>query len=568
MANTKSKSKTSTEGMEKKQNYRRRGRKKDSKNGSNDKYTTANNGSGTISSDNDAAWYNRYPELAKDAAQIPFINPLGKYYDLGGNNTINNATTSAWSIPGVFTVKWVPTIGQSLDVNSPVNIISREVYSFVRHANSGHSNYDAPDMFMYILAMDSMYSFYSAMVRAYGLMMMYNGLNRYMPKALVEALGFDFDNLSENMAQFRWTINQFAYKLSALYVPTGMSYFERHIWLNSGVYTDSSSVKAQMYTFKQDAYYVYEASDATDYVATLKYTPVPDKLTVDTAAAFMNRMLDPVLADEDMNIISGDMLRAFGASNLFTVSPITPDYIVIPAYSEEVLSQIQNLTVVGRPVTTITYNTPGMGADIVQRVKTSTFTPGIYQDMRFCFGPYGDDNKWRLDKFSTLGFDKMVTMKDDVPTSDDILVATRLTNMPATSGVEKLQPYADALNSNYLVDSYWQLSTEVVVDLDVTSIKSDNSFYRHSMVQHIAINADAEIALWYITQMSAFDWHPTMYLYQDDTTNTKVKFGGQLLEVNNFTIVNRADLEKLHETSVISEFYIPDVRKLSSSPMK
>lgn len=266
-------------------------------------------GKGTYdSSDNDASWYMRYPELARDASKIPFTTPLGKYPYVESNATNSDLKEGreAFAIPGIMAIKWFPTIGQSDDQNSPVNVVSREVYSFVRHANSGHSNYDAPDLMMYILAMDSLYSFYASMVRTYGVMMLYNGMNRYMPRRLVQAMGFDFDDISQNLAQFRWLINQVAYKLTALYVPAGMTYFERHIWLNSGVYVDSASVKAQTYLFRQSAAYVYNASAATDYAATLKYTEIPSHLTLDKCTQFVNSMLNPILADEDMNIISGD----------------------------------------------------------------------------------------------------------------------------------------------------------------------------------------------------------------------------------------------------------------------
>lgn len=529
------------------------------------------------SADNDASWYMRYPELAKDASKIPFTTPLGKYPFVDTNGIMNNKFKTgdeAFAIPGIMAINWIPTIGQSDDQNSPVNIVSREVYSFVRHANSGHSNYDAPDLMMYILAMDSLYSFYAAMVRAYGVMMLYNGMNRYMPKRLVEAMGFDFDNLSQNLAQFRWLINQVAYKLTSMYVPAGMSYFERHIWLNSGVYVDSPSIKAQTYVFKQSAYYTYSATAATGYVAKLVYTPVPDKLTFAKCANFVNSMLNPILADEDMNIISGDMLRAFGAENLFTVSPISEDYVVVPAYSQEVLSQIQNLTIMGDPDTNWSTNN-GDKADIVQRVQTEDFTPGIYQVLTFS-GAYqakAAGKADRLNAWACTTYDKLVTMLNDNPTSEEVLVATRLTNIGDPFGIAEYQEGSTTYQKVTVTSDF--LSTEVVTRLFIYSIDNEGNPIVRGVDPFILIGSEvrdmpsnAGPRLTTLSLISAFDWHPTIYLMHSNSNDDSVIVDGTLIEFNNFTTVDYNDLSRLHETALISEFYIPDVRKLAAKPLK
>ena len=524
------------------------------------------------STDNDASWYMRYPELANDASKIPFTTPLGKYPKIGVNAENSNVTfgKEAFSVPGIMTVNWFPTIGQSTQENSPINVVSREVYSFIRHANSGHSNYDAPDLMMYILAMDSLYSFYASMVRAYGVMMLYSGMNRYMPRVLVESFGFDFDDLSMNLTQFRWLINQVAYKLTAMYVPSGMSYFERHIWMNSGVYLDSSSYKAQTYAFVQDAYYKYSAVAANNYVAKLEYTPVPEKLTVSKCADFVNSLLNPILADEDMNIISGDMLRAFGAENLFTVSPISEDYVVVPSYSQEVLSQIQNLTIMGEPDTK---KSTGVGekADIIQRIKVDNFTPGIYQELAFT--KYGginlNANRVVANCMYYTTFDKFVTMLSDNPSSDEIMVASRLTNIANIFGIETYTTGNDTTGQTYHLQAAYgcdSLSTEVVIKMMIYTMDSDNKLVSRSVNQYW-LNGESDCEE--LSEISAFDWHPTVYIMDKDSNNEKGTVAkGMLLETNNFTTLDISDLGRLHETALISEFYIPDVRKLAGKPTK
>lgn len=543
---------------------------------SNGKRSNRRNKGDYDSTDNDASWYMRYPELARDASKMPFTVPLGKYPAVTSNapNNLVKLSKEAFSVPGIMAIEWIPTIGQSDSNNSPVNLVSREVYSFVRHANSGHSNYDAPDMMMYILAMDSLYSFYSAMTRVYGVMMLYSGMNRYMPKALVESMGFNFEDISQNMAQFRWLINQVAYKLTALYVPAGMSYFERHIWLNSGVYLDAQNYKAQTYVFKQGAYYKYSASAATGYAAKLLYTEVPSKLTVTKCQDFVNSLLNPILADEDMNVISGDMLRAFGADNLFTVAPISEDYVVVPSYSPEVLSQIQNLTIMGKPDNKNT-TVPGDGANIIQRVKTDTFTPGIYQVLSFIgkYGPRDTVAKDELYAWNCVTFDKMVTMHSDNPSSEEVMVATRLSNISDIFGVADYQEGATNYSKADIGCS--QLSTEVVINLVIYITTETGSLTSLSVAPFMIIGQDirktpgnAISDMEMLSALSAFDWHPQIYLMHSTDNTGTVYVDGSIIETNNFTVIDNNDLMRLHETALISEFYIPDVRKLSSKPVK
>lgn len=544
-----SKSKTAKRSRRNKSN-----RNMDGSNSTNGRTNNANSKSIFGSSDNDASWYTRYPELARDASKIPFTTPLGKYpiVDTSVTSSKFKVGGEAFSVPGIMAINWIPTIGQSDSANSPVNLVAREAYSFVRHANSGHSNYDAPDMMMYILAMDSLYSFYAAMVRVYGVMMLYNGMNRYMPKRLVEAMGFDFDDISQNMAQFRWLINQVAYKLTALYVPSGMTYFERHIWLNSGVYVDSASIKAQTYVFKQSAYYVYNATAATNYAATLKYTPVPSNLTLAKCTKFVNDMLNPILADEDMNIISGDMLRAFGVDNLFTVSPISEDYVVVPSYSQEVLSQIQNLTILGEPDTTRSTNN-GYHADIVQRIKVDSFTPGIYQVLTFVGDSVPQSAKTDDELYAWIcnGYDRLITMLNDNPTSDEILVATRLTNIIDIFGVEETTVAGSKYNRCIFGADI--LSTEVVTGVNIYSVDADDDTVSRSLRPFTLVGASAKkypntlsIEMRTLSLVSAFDWHPNVYLMHSEGDDGSVTLDGTLVEFNNFTPVDKNDLRKLH----------------------
>ena len=55
-----------------------------------------------------------------------------------------------------------------------------------------------------------------------------------------------------------------------------------------------------------------------------------------------------MLSDTDIGVISADILRAYG-SELLVSTPVPLDYAVPFTYSEEVLQQIRNLSILPKP---------------------------------------------------------------------------------------------------------------------------------------------------------------------------------------------------------------------------
>lgn len=534
------------------------------------------------STDNDASWYNTLPELVRDAANFPFSRPLGvRYVPKSEASVTVDSSYGVSSIPGIMRIVWYPTIGNSDNSNSPINIVAREIYSFVRHANSGHANYDAPDLMLYFMAMDSLYSMYSEAVRVYGSMMLYNANNRYYPKALIECMGWEFDDVQRNMAQLRWAINQFAYKLGSLAVPSNMSYFTRHIWLNSGVYMDNNSNKAQTYVFSQGAFYKYNPTVESGFKSRLIFEKRDaKKMTVGKWVTKMNNYIDPILASEDFNIMSGDVLRAFGQENLFTVAPISEDYVVLPTYSQEVLSQIQNLTIMGYPDTTISTGS-GEYANIVQRINSSTWDPGLYQELTFTTLEAINKPKSSMAQSQiATTMQKLISMLSDSPTPDEVMVATRLTNICDTYGVEER---VEQSNKYYRgisgVSSNHTYSTEIVAEIQIASMGANGvlgitNFDEPAIVFEPTSESNllGELLIAKkIIQLETFDWHPTIPLMGCNYTvnnNQNPRWMGYLQETNNYTIMNAEDLTRLHETALISEFSVPQIASLARKPFR
>lgn len=307
---------------------------------------------------NDWRWYAQHEQLLKDAASFPYAVPIGNRLDLGEYGLDINKT----SIPGIMAIYTSPTFGWSDNANSPLNVSARNVYSYVRHANAGHSNYDAPDLMLYLCAMDSIYSYIAYLKRIYGIAMTFSYTNRYYPVAAINAMRVDFDDIQKHLADFRSFINILCVKAGSMCVPATMSYMAKHTWMYSGIYTDNDSDKSQSYMFCPEGFWYFSIVEQS---GALKYLSITDKLLdrpspgpgVGALLSFAdlieigNTLLDPVLSSEDMNIMSGDILKAFGEDMVYKLEAIDETYNIKPTYDDSVLDQVNNATLIGKFVT-------------------------------------------------------------------------------------------------------------------------------------------------------------------------------------------------------------------------
>lgn len=311
-----------------------------------------------VGGDNDVRWYAANPQLIKDTASYPFQFPLGTKHNMGGDDKY----ISASAVPGVCTIHWDPSIGMANDEVDSVNIAMRNIYSFIRHANSGKTNYEAPDLMLYLLAMSDILGYHAALKRIYGVAMTYSHTNRYVPKAIVEALGVDYDDIQLHLSDLRSYINTFAVRIGSFCIPASMSYIARHVWMNSHIYVDSDQDKPQIYAYVQDHYFRFGLDETPagklDFevfnprqaksIGSFRVDETTAKgLTFAELAAFGNTLLAPIIVSEDFGIMSGDILKAYTPSEVYRVELIPENYTVMAEYSEEVLDQINNATLFG-----------------------------------------------------------------------------------------------------------------------------------------------------------------------------------------------------------------------------
>lgn len=525
--------------------------------------------------DNDVSWYVANDQLLRDFASFPFGYPLGSRLP-SDIRSINNA-----SIPGVMSLYFSPAVGHATDENAPVNIAMRSFFATVRKANSGQTMYDPPDLYMYLLAMDSVNIFYRYMRRAYGILRNYLQKNRYYPKALVTAMGLDYDDLVANMADFRGFINTYAYKSRSLAIPGTLSYFARHAWMCDNIYVDSgASAKAQTYLYTPS--YVYSFGLDSQGAGALTLTRlIPASVgtgwmtglkKLKDLISFGYSLINPLIANQDMNIMSGDILKALGEPAMMYLPEVPDDYVVLPVYSQEVLSQIENATV-------LTNATPMNNVSQMTAVGTGYLrSPMVVTEYALINGSgwanISEEGEQALAESvfnSVYSANRILNMHITSPTPADVMVATRLTNisdgtvtnvtMDSTTLSARLTfPTAgsEILTLGFMWYYTWDNAGEMTLSKNFITSNLLLSWDSSGTGMLSPLRAFSNTVM----QISTFDWHPVVQIAQaaassTDTTVTYREPSGYLMDVDNYTFIDEDNLKNMSLVALLSMLSYP-----------
>lgn len=497
-------------------------------------------------------WYFKDERLLADVASFSFNHPLGTRLHFNNyhvpTTTIQNYNGLS-TIPGVMSIRLGLTPGIATDAQSPVNLAATNIYSFVRYKNSGASNYDAPDLMMYLLAMDSIYACWNWLQRIYGMASIYSQRNKYLPYAYMAANNVDLDDVLSNLADFRAWLNIKANEVSAFCVPATMTYNVRHSWLFSNVFKDSDTSKAQQYMYTPAWFYKYDETGSSAGGRLVPITAVPDlstnptKYKVSDLEKMLNGMLEAVNYSEDIGIMSGDILKAYGDSGLFKLSSVDPDYKVEAAHSSEVLWQIENMQPLYLGTTEMSQ------FDIVQDPNTNfiKFNPTLSNVDAPRNGGYLNFHHQSVDP-------------------KDVIVATRLkpstvinkegtgTTIVSVGSEVALNGYIHVFMTSYASNIY-----NVLLEDQATLTLQNIEIPFTKFVQLNKTEADASAAINYlglIGQYTAFDWAPELLL--GVSYNGKEYTTGVIRDWDNYTQLDNQDIEAMNLLALLSEFNIPN----------
>lgn len=490
---------------------------------------------------NDPSWYTQLPEIAAPAANIQFNFAAGVPFELSfkyDNST--NVVANKFVVPGIMTLSLIPLPGYTSAGESPVNVASRNLYSFIRHANSGSANYDAPDLMLYCLAMGNVYSYINFLQRIYGSIFVYANMNRYLPKALLTAQGVNFNDVEEHISDFRMGINSLIHKASSLAVPSNLAYFQRLAFLFSNIYSEGESIKSQLYMYVPDKFLQFSET-GSKYGGSLQpmtWNQGGTSMTVKSMIDFGNSLLTPILNSEDMNIMSGDILKAYGTAGILKLAPIPEMYQVVPVTNLEVLEQFKNANWIGSSRNSLVMEvTQDSTSGYLVTTASATFAP---TDAHVPMIP----------------LDHILNTILTAPNVGDVLVRTRgmftseITSVTSTS-----------------IDMVFNFPTEVGSELKIWQYDENMNIQRYNVPQtHILNNIQpggndtTGSIISEHCQLENFKFHPIVYYYDKlpDGTYVLLDFA---TDMDNYTIIAKQTLDKINESVMLSLFNVNNIAK-------
>lgn len=509
------------------------------------------------SATNDPKDYQLDAQLLKDVASIPFSWATGTPLNL--NNALMSTTPSKgnFTIPGILALGVVPTVGTAKQASDPVNVCANRIYSYVRHANSGSKNYDAPDLMLYLLAVANVYGMIMHLQRIYGMIGTYSTYNRYLPNTLIQAAGMDAKDVIPNLANFRARLNMLIYKAASFAVPSSMPYFKNMAESFGNYYSEGTSMKDQIYIIRPVGLYKYKLND--DLSGMLKFEVFADN-TVKYMLDYAEDMLSRLIYSEDMNLMSGDILKAYGSEGIYKLATVSEDYSLLPIMDIPVLEQIKNATTCG-----MVYNETG-AADFSVDITQSTDHSFLNINNTITTHNRANSNATaanaRALALQSLDEDRFMTTstKDVTPelvmeNSKYMVAADGYTHTPGSETAtitlypRTFIPYyftiyeGDVSGTGIvsIVDHVFSYATPVNLD-DKEELKA--FIHRLSVIQH-------------------FKFAPIMHPlgYTAGTTAPAVKFaeGYIFQDVDNYAIISDSTLRAMHEAALMALFHLTSI---------
>lgn len=506
---------------------------------------------------NDISWYTHNPSLVLAAASLPYPYRPGMPINFGlmrePGATGNEAIPALAGIPGVLRIDWSPSIGQSHNITSPASIIAREIYGKVRAAYSGQLSVDAPDFVIYLLALDSVFSYIGFLKRLYRALHSWSSQNYSLPNMLVAELcdltPSDADRqitlMRADINKLWQGINELVFQSRKFTCPAIMDVFNRHYWLNDNVYTDADSLNSQFFVFRQKYYYRFELVDTPESVKAggLVYKAAPSLRTtnqpVQTLLEYGTALLEALSGWGDAYTISGYLSRAYEGVPSFAVAELLQGEVLTPAYVPEVLMQIENLSTV-QPGPYFSAINATISQDVLNNVILSDptiVTSKSWPDLQY--------TPWTADRY--------LSIRSDAPTVADNLIASRMHSF--ISGVDQ---------TDKTVLLHIESGTEICLSMSLICanpandiLQTGDPYDRYEMTTESVVTSAALSLGQGVPYMMQFDWHPLLRIFQpykNASTNQQVWIVRFFGDIHNITNVPKSVMENIHRVCILSEF--------------
>lgn len=499
---------------------------------------------------NDISWYNKIEPYYSDAVRVPFNRIMGEPIDFS-NGTSNTVTGEAGvqaihsgEYPGVMVINYIPSIGKASTPNDPVNRAFNSMYGDIYSRTTGAMQFQQADLALWVMGMNSILTHIGEIKRAMGLANLYASQNKYWPRAYVEALGINFEDLVGRQDEYRRRLNNSILNLNQMKVPNIFDIFKRQYALGSNVWADEDSVLAQMYAFRSVGYYVYD--DTTETGGQLTFTRIP--LVTANLDERLNELDSMLLAwrnSSDLGLIKGSVERAYKDESFLVIEPITLDILTVPTYDKIMTYQINNMTI--SPVSGAIFQNLNITQDPVNNILK--FEPQLFVPN----GTWNNDDNANVLKSVDSKLLKLLNSFDGDTSAEFIMEATRLmwdVTFPGT------------ISTSGMVCNVVNMGAELVESVTIHYYRmSDGEVIRQPRILFGSINIggsgfNAPTDIFNITQVSKFRNGPRIRLFGPSPAGTTQIDYGYIGDIYRYTTLDSTALAGLNEAALQSIYLV------------
>lgn len=501
----------------------------------------------------DPFWYAQDEAAIRNMASFPW-------------NAITGSTirgTSADSIPGLITFRFYPTIGSTAGLpdagenvmGSYVTRAAQAYFNYVTQGFTGGVNFEAVDLLFTALAANSLIAAIDELKRVYTLLDYYLQYNKYYAKRIVEALGFEYNDLVINKANLRTRINIFINQVNkTIAVPKGFFIGDRWEFLASALFSDMDNPEyGTIYAYTHAGYLLYDATTSNQGTCLRWYSGTKSGVvgyTVNDYFSLLNTLL-AALNDDDVREMFGALRRVYTNEQLKQVAQME-EGIPAPILRNDVVdAMVHNANWANSEI--IGYLPSSNATDGADHTNVAAYQEVTSQEVKtnICINATAKAyTAFCNTNSANAGADVLLDMYDHLVTPGNVL--------DITSNIAVMPTNATSFTTTVAGSSvtYWGIScrTEMIAYCQIW--KMNSSIYVSKLINISSINTNS---IEMFAALSHMDSHPLVAVIPSGTaTSIPIAWFG---EIDRYTTLSRSDVANMHDRSLFRLLSMPENTK-------
>ena len=500
----------------------------------------------------DPFWYAKEKQAINNMANYPFLEVVG-----------SKIGSTSDRVGGLMVINYNHAISNTtanlvIDTGNYATRAAKAFYNYVVQGFTGGVDFEAPDLIMASLAANSLFALMIEGKRAYSACDYYLQFNKYYASAMVNGLGFDYDSLVANKADFRAEFNLRVAQINkVIAVPKQFFIGDRWEFLASHIFTDTTSPEYSTgFAYVCNNFLQYDSTAATTGTC-LRWYP-RSTLTATSFFTLVDTLID-ALDDDDIRSMFGAIRRVYTDGDLKQLTELDESLPLSVVHNDVVSAAVHNMSWAMSNVSASVDRVIGYLPASLSTAEAELVDCPIYQDSTgniICntlqlgngFIPYSGGSS------SNTGEDVILDMYDHMVSPENVLdiTANIQVSLPGDS--------ATSITIGSTAYSYYPVRgrSEIITTVNMVVYSSDTATALYSVTKGggspypVTINNASFFHL---------DSHPLIAISTSAIPTYTSDISFYLGEIDRYTVLSRMDVARLHDRTMYQLLLLPENTK-------